>query len=287
MTTWRFSESRAGRRSKCEQMNAPANLISSERNGLGSPLRAAHSTCATAMRVAVVEDDPSQAELLSHWLRRGGHHSHHFDRGAAVIRALNLGSFDALVLDWNLGDISGVEVLKRIRGAHQSSVPILFVSARSREEDVVIALRAGADDYMVKPARALEFIARLEAITRRPQHSTEQPKAVSLDVYQVDGPSRTLMRGGRPVDLTTKDFDLSVLFLGNVGRLLSRAHICERVWGRSEVVTSRTLDTHVSRVRRKLGLMPENGWCLAAKYGYGYRLQWLNATPSVSKSAQG
>jgi two-component system response regulator RegX3 len=142
-------------------------------------------------------------------------------------------------------------------------------------------LRQGADDYVIKPVRYLEFIARLEAIARRGKHRTEQPEVLKLDVYHVDCQSHTVMRGGRPVDLTAKDFDLSVLFLRNVGQLLSRGHICERVWGRSEVVTSRTLDTHVSRVRRKLGFIPENGWRLAAKYGYGYRLQQLGvARPS-------
>ena len=191
-------------------------------------------------------------------------------------------TFDALVLDWNLRDLSGVEVLRCIRRSHQSSVPILFASARGREEDVVSALRQGADDYMIKPVRCLEFIARLETIARRGKRRAEQPEVLKLDVYHVDCPSHTLMRDGHPVDLTAKDFELSVLFLRNVGQLLSRRHICERVWGHSEVVTSRTLDTHVSRVRRKLGFIPENGWRLAAKYGYGYRLQQFASVPSVS-----
>jgi two-component system response regulator RegX3 len=266
-------------------MNSRANSITLERRSLVSPLRTPRGVGVTPMRVAIVEDDPSQAELLSHWLRRGGHHGHHFDRGGTVIRALNQDSFDALVLDWNLQDISGVEVLRRIRGSGQSSLPILFASARGREEDVVSALRQGADDYMTKPLRCLEFIARLEAIARRGKHRTEQPEVLKLDVYHIDGLSRTLLRDGRPVYLTGKDFDLSVLFLRNVGQLLSRRHICERVWGRSAQIPSRTLDTHVSRVRRKLGFMPENGWHLTAKYGYGYRLQQLGAPPSVSSAA--
>jgi DNA-binding response OmpR family regulator len=250
-------------------------------------MRAPRHPSVTALRVAIVEDDPSQAELFSHWLRRGGHESHHFDRGATVTHALSQNRFDVLVLDWNLQDISGVELLKRIRGSGQSSVPILFASARGREEDVVSALRQGADDYMIKPVRCLEFIARLEAIARRGKHRTEPAEVLKLDVYHVDGLSRTLMRDGRPVDLTTKDFDLTVLFLRNVGQLLSRSHIRERVWGRSEVVSSRTLDTHVSRIRHKLGFIPENGWRLAAKYGYGYRLQQLGAAPSASSAALG
>jgi DNA-binding response OmpR family regulator len=266
-------------------MNSQANSITLERRSLANPMRAPRDAGVTPMRVAIVEDDPSQAELLRHWLRRGGHHGHHFDRGGAVIRALNQDSFDALVLDWNLQDISGVEVLRRIRGSGQSSLPILFASARGREEDVVSALRQGADDYMIKPLRYLQFIARLEAIARRGKHRTEQPEVLKLDVYHIDGLSRTLLRDGQPVYLTGKDFDLSVLFLRNVGQLLSRRHICERVWGRSAQIPSRTLDTHVCRVRRKLGFMPENGWHLTAKYGYGYRLQQLGPAPSVSSVA--
>ena len=266
-------------------MSSQANLITFEAKGLAGPMCGPRKARMTALRVAIVEHDPSQAALLSHWLREGGHHGHHFDRGGAVIRALNQDSFDALVLDWNLQDISGVEVLRRIRGSDNSSVPILFASARGGEEDVVSALRQGADDYMLKPVRYLEFIARLEAIARRGKHRPEQPEVLKVDVYHVDGQSRTLMRGGQPVDLTDKDFDLSVLFLRNVGKLLSRRHICERVWGRIEAVTSRTLDTHVTRVRRKLGFIPENGWLLAAKYGYGYRLLQLGVAPSVSSAA--
>jgi DNA-binding response OmpR family regulator len=227
------------------------------------------------MRVAIAEADASQARLLNHYLRRGGHHGHHFDCGGAMIHALNRNSFDALVLDWNLRDISGLEVLRRIRGSEQPSVPILVSGARGGEEDVVSALRQGADDYMIKPVRCLEFIARLETIARRDKRRAEQPEVLKLDVYHVDCASHTLMRDGHPVDLTAKDFDLSVLFLRNVGQLLSRGHICERVWGRSEAVTWRTLDTHVSRVRHKLRFLPENGWRLVAKYGYGYRLQQL------------
>jgi two-component system, OmpR family, response regulator RegX3 len=266
-------------------MNSHASSIKLERRDLAGPMRAPRNAATTLMRVAIVEDDPFQAELLSHWLRRGGHQSHHFDRGGAVIRALNHDSFDALVLDWNLQDMSGLEVLRRIRGSHQSSLPILFASARGREEDVVSALRQGADDYMLKPVHCLEFIARLEAIARRGKHRTEQPEVLKLDVYHIDRLSRTLLRDGRHVYLTDKDFDLSVLFLCNVGQLLSRRHISERVWGRSAQMPSRTLDTHVCRVRRKLGFMPENGWHLTAKYGYGYRLQQLGAAPAVSSVA--
>jgi DNA-binding response OmpR family regulator len=229
------------------------------------------------MRVAIADADYSQAQLLDRYLRRGGHRGQHFDRGSAMIRALNQGSFDAVVLDWNLWDISGAEVLKRIRGSEHSSIPILVAGAAVREEDVVSVLRQGADDFMIKPVRCLELVARLEAIARRDARFSAQADVLAVDVYHVDARSRTLLRRGDPIELTAKDVDLAVLFLRNVGQLLSRGQICERVWGRSQV--SRTLDAHVSRIRLRLGFTPENGWILGAKYGHGYRLQKLDTVP--------
>jgi two-component system response regulator RegX3 len=261
-------------------MNARTSLPAFEMNSLASHLHIRRNAAATLMHVAIVEDDPLQADLLVRWLRESGHQAHHFDRGAAAIGALSHNRYDAMVLAWNLPDVSGVEVLRRIRG-NMSSIPVLVASVRDREEDVVRALRCGADDCMIKPIRHHEFIARVEAVARRGKHCIEQEKPLKLDGYIVDGVSRTLTRDGHPVDLTRKDFDLSVLFLSNVGKLLSRNQISERVWGRSTVITSRTLDTHVSRVRGKLGFTPESGWCLTAKYGHGYRLERLTETQQV------
>jgi two-component system response regulator RegX3 len=253
----------------------PATLKNPEAK-TSAPVQPVAAAPATSMRVALVEDDLSQAELLAHWLELAGHRCHQFDRGEELIRALDQESFDVVVLDWNLPDMSGVDVLKRIRSSRQAGVPIVFVTARNREDDVVTALRQGADDYMVKPVRRLELLARLETIARRGKHRVEQPEVLEVGVYRVDTQTRTVTRSERAVDLTAKDFDLSVLFLRNIGRLLSRGHIRESVWGPNAVVTSRTLDTHVSRIRNKLGLTPENGWRLAAVYRYGYRLEQLD-----------
>jgi two-component system, OmpR family, response regulator RegX3 len=229
------------------------------------------------MRIAILEDDISQTELLSHWLQLAGHLPHPFEQGANLLRALERESFDALLLDWNVPDLSGVEVLKRVRQRLNSAVPVLFVTGRNREDDVVTALREGADDYMIKPVRRLELIARLEALVRRGRHNQEQAEVLEVDAFRVDCQTRTVLRDDRQLELTAKDFDLSVLFLRNIGRLLSRGHIRETVWGPNAVVTSRTLDTHVSRIRNKLGLTPEHGWRLGAVYRYGYRLEHLEA----------
>ena len=227
------------------------------------------------MRIAILEDDTSQMELINRWLQMAGHHVHAFEQGAVLLRALEHETFDALLLDWNVPDISGIEVLKRVRQQLGSRIPVLFSTVRTDEADIVSALRQGADGYLVKPLRRLELLARLEAVTRRNAAEGSQAQQLEVDVFRVDAAARTLLRNNQPLDLTAKDFDLAVFFLRNVGRLLSRGHLRENVWNARSVVSSRTLDTHVSRIRNKLLLMPQHGWRLAAVYGYGYRLEQL------------
>jgi two-component system, OmpR family, response regulator RegX3 len=236
-----------------------------------------HPLAPTVLRVAVVEDDPTHLELLGRWLEQAGHRFYPFDHGETAVEACKRQPFDVLVLDWNLRGISGVDVLRRVRRSERASLPILFMSARSSEDDVVTALKQGADDYIVKPARRLELIARLEALARRGEHVNEPIEPLEIDPYRVDFRSRTLLRDGRPLELTAKDFDLAGLFLRNVGNLLARRQIMESVWGTTAAITSRTLDTHISRIRIRLGLTPERGWHLTAVYGHGYRLSRLRS----------
>ena len=223
------------------------------------------------MRIAILEDDLSQLELIGHWLESAGHHAHTFERGALLLRALERETYDALVLDWNVPDVSGIEVLRQVRQQLHPGTPVLFGTARDAEGDIVAALRAGADDYLIKPMRRMELLARLEALTRR--IAIETVEVLEVGRFRVDCKARQLLRDDGLVQLTAKDFDLAVFFLRNVGRLLTRAEIRERVWGISQELKSRTLDTHVSRIRNKLGLLAEHGWSLVAVYGYGYRLE--------------
>jgi DNA-binding response OmpR family regulator len=176
-------------------------------------------------------------------------------------------------LDWAFPDINGVDLLKYVRGSLQSCVPAVFIGDYASEVDIVNALTHGADDWIVKPVRCLELLARLEAITRRSGLKPQLPNMIDLGALRFDRESRTAWRDGRPIQLTAKDFDLSVLLLVNVGRLLSRKEISASVWGPRAVMSSRTLDTHICRIRHKLELTPSNGWRLAAVYGRGYRLR--------------
>ena len=175
--------------------------------------------------------------------------------------------------------MSGLRVLQHLRGVLQSSVPVLFVSASKREVDIVTALEDGADDYMVKPIRPVELLARLEAIVRRGESKPARPRMIDLRGLRFNCQTRTAWRDDQPVRLTTKDFEIAVLFASNIGRLLSRVHIRDAVWGPEAVFSSRSLYTHVCHIREKLGLTPPHGWRLAAVYGHGYRLDEVPTSP--------
>ena len=242
------------------------------------------------MRVAVAEDDLGEREALSECLRRAGYQCYAFDRGEKLLRIGALDRFDALVADWNLEGTSGGEVLARIRATDKRWVPVLFVGDGRREGDVVAALKQGADDYMTKPIRRLELVARLEAMARRSRSLTEpRPPLLEVGVFSIDLQSRIVRRHSQALALTPKDFDVAVLFLSNIGRLLSRRQIQEAVWGTDGAVPSRSLDTHVCRVRSRLELTSDQGWSLAAVYKFGYRLAHLgpgNTGESARSAAQ-
>ncbi len=227
-----------------------------------------------APRIAVLEDDASQAKLVEHWIASQGYLCRIFSRGQDILQALLHDTYDLAVLDWRVPDLSGEEVLRTLRKAHREPLPVLFTTARDREEDIVHALKSGADDYLVKPLRRLEFLARLEALLRRfhgPSREGDRP--IEAAEFRIDPLGRTVHKGGAMIDLTQKEFEMAVLLFRNVGRLLSRSYLLDTVWGISAEVSTRTVDTHASQLRSKLGLYPEQGWRLSAVYQHGYRLE--------------
>jgi DNA-binding response OmpR family regulator len=227
------------------------------------------------MRIAVLEDDRSQAFVLRQCLTVAGHNTTNFERGTSLLEAMQKEKFDALLLDWNVPELSGMDVLSHVRNELASNIPAVVVTARNAEEDIVHALKHGADDYICKPVRPKELIARLETVAKRDERPASDD-IIEFGRLRVDIPSRVVLLNNVPVRLSLKDFDLAVYFLRNVGRVLSRRKIVQEVWGSNVEVTSRTLDTHVSRVRTKLWLTQTNQWHLGAVYGHGYRLERLS-----------
>jgi len=230
------------------------------------------------MRIALLEDEQDQADLVCAWLNAAGHSCHVYTLGKDLVRDAQRETFDLFLLDWEVPGMSGAEVLVWIRANIAEQVPVLFVTARQREQDIVHALSSGADDYMTKPLSKLELLARIDALGRRAQASQRVDEDVlEFGQLSVDCRSRKIKLGGAEVAMTQKDYELTLFLLRNIGRLLSRGYILEAVWGQSAEINTRTVDTHVSRIRGKLQLKPENGWRLSAVYQHGYRLERVAA----------
>lgn len=224
------------------------------------------------MRVAVVDDDPNHLALTRSLLERMRHDCLPYLDGRSFVSAVKPEAFDLLIIDWQLPDLSGPDIVRYVRRELGPRLPILFVTNRSGEDDIVEGLRAGADDFMVKPLRPAEFNARVEALLRR-AYPLERVAEIVSGRFRFNVLERTLTSEGRPVELNRKEFELALFLFKNVNRLLTREQLVRSVWGADVDSASRSLDTHVSRLRTKLGLRPETGYRLSAIYNLGYRLE--------------
>lgn len=228
------------------------------------------------MRIALVDDDAALASSVASSFSLIGWSCRSHANGRAFLATLHRESYDAYIVDQGLPDMCGLEVLRAIRAKVPAAVPVLCMTPRDAEEDAIEAIEAGADDFVVKPARLGELRARLRALSRRPGRSAPSSAHVfHHDRFRFDLQLQHVWTDGVPVDMTQKEFLLALLLMRNLGHPLSRGHIREVVWGRDSEIPSRTMDTHVSRVRSKLGLRPERGYLLAPVYSYGYRLEHL------------
>jgi len=225
------------------------------------------------MIFAVVEDSRSQSEVLKALLKGEGHQVEVFADGNSCIEALKTRAFDFFVIDWSLPDIGGDEVLRHVRERCGWDVPVIFCTGRTDEEAASDILRLGADDYIPKPIRYMEFMARIHALLRRRQ---QRASTIQFGNIEIDLEGRRIRLAGIDVDLTQREFELAVILLHNVGRVLSRDELLTSVWARDAGVDTRTVDTHASRLRKKLGLSGESGLMLSSVYGQGYRLDTVH-----------
>ncbi len=234
------------------------------------------------MQIALVEDDSAQAEVLQSWLKEAGHDCHHFLDGKAFIYGAKRHTFDLCILDWMLPDTTGPDLLNWVRENIDWKIPVLFTTSRESEQDIVFALTHGADDYMIKPIKTQETIARVNALLRRSAPADANSKVLEAAPYHFDIQSRGLSINNKPVDLTQKEYDLALFLFRHTGRLLSRSYLLENIWGLNSGLQTRTVDTHISRIRKKLGLGPEVGWRLSSVYQHGYRLEQIGATDETT-----
>jgi DNA-binding response OmpR family regulator len=224
------------------------------------------------MKIAVLEDDLAQAAFVCLTLSAAGHVCHSFTDGCTIVRRLERETFDLMVLDWNVPKLSGEEVLRWVRRNLSQRLPVLFMTVRDRESDISAMLNEGADDYVVKPVSSEVLLARVGALLRRAYSVALSAAADVFGEFEFRPDSGQVFVRGRPVILTQKEFALALLLFRSLGQPLSRAYIAEAVWRRNPEVLSRTMDTHISALRAKLGLRPESGYRVTPLYGYGYRL---------------
>ena len=229
------------------------------------------------MRIAVLDNDRSQADLICQVLSSAGHSCQSFEGGKELLTQMRKDSADLLIMDWPAGDGETADVLRRAKERMVPDAPTMFLVGSGAEDDIVAGMEAGADDYLVKPLRRGELVARVSALLRRAYPAQTGTEQLQFGPYVFETRPGRLLKDGNVIDVTQKEFYLALLFFRNIGRPLSRAYIHESVWVRETAVPSRTMDTHVSRVRNKLSLRPENGFRLVPVYSYGYRLEKLGA----------
>ena len=167
-----------------------------------------------------------------------------------------------------------------LRQQLKMDAPVVFATQRDAEQDIVEALRCGADDYLIKPLRKAELLSRLAALARRAGVNPDDKK-ITVGPIVIDTASETVLVEGEVVKLTPKDYQLACCLLRNVGKLLSREYLLREVWGINAPLNTRTVDVHVSRVRRSLNLVPEMGYCVKTVYQHGYRLEKVGRLPEV------
>lgn len=249
---------------------------------------------------AVVEDDPQLANQLCEILAGSGWQCEAFGLGDAFLSRQRRRAFDLAILDMRLPDLSGLELLRQLAGLprHPSVAPTasIVVTGLLDEANLERAFALGAQDYLLKPFRSRELLARVQAVQSRrrpglaPSDSADtDPTAPAAPTrfgpFVLDRQTRSLSRSGVPIAMTDKEFGIAELLFLRLGQTIPREEMRSAVWQTEALPESRTIDTHVSRVRRKLGLDPGADFQLTTVYGVGYRLYPSSGQPGVSTQA--
>ena len=220
-------------------------------------------------RVLVVEDDTAIAQPLVRALEREGYVVTHVDTGTAAVDAAAVEGIDLVVLDLGLPDIDGLDVCRAIRSTH-ADLPILVLTARREELDAVVGLDAGADDYVTKPFRLAELMARLRALQRRTRGGGEVVQAQDV---RVDLGARRAWWREEELELTTKEFDVLALLVADAGTVVTRERIMNEVWDEHWYGSTKTLDTYISWLRRKLDDDAVQSRYITTLRGVGFRFE--------------
>jgi DNA-binding response OmpR family regulator len=222
-------------------------------------------------RILLADDEPAIVDSVKYALETEGMEVDAVQDGRTALEAAGRNSYDVVILDVMMPELSGTDVLRRVRA--QSAVPILMLTAKDAEVDRVVGLELGADDYVTKPFSMVELVSRVRALLRRRELDRAAGDAViRIGDLVIDGRSREVTVGGRPVRLTTSEYKLLLLLASEPGRVFSRPELVSHLWGSEHVGDARAADTHVVNLRRKLERDPGQPERIVTVRGAGYRL---------------
>ncbi|CAG9244169.1 response regulator transcription factor [Paraburkholderia unamae] len=224
------------------------------------------------MRIAIFQRDAVHRQQIERVLTQCGHACMPFSEPLMLARTLAASTVDMLVLDWQGSRLAGSELVKTLRAVNGSQIPVLFVSEDMSDESVVRAFSVGADDYVCLPVCPSVLRARVNALLRRAFPDRYDNTTIHAGPYHFDMRRQAVSVHGKPVLLSSTQYRLASLFFANIGRVLSRDHIYAMVWGRELHTLTRTIDSHVSRLRLLLEIDEPNGFRLQPVYKSGYRL---------------
>ena len=213
--------------------------------------------------ILVVEDDESISNLIKITLEMAGYLTSQIFDGLEVLPALGKNKFDLILMDVMLPGMDGFTLMKKIK---ELDIPVIFLTAKNDLADRITGLKSGAEDYIIKPFETVELLARIEIVLRR--YSKVSSHLVFKD-FSINEDNRTVMKGSTPIELTLKEFELFVLLIKNKNMALSREYLLETIWGYDYMGETRTIDTHIQRLRKKLNLND----AIQTVYKIGYRLE--------------
>jgi len=221
--------------------------------------------------ILVVEDEKSLSEPLAYLLRREGYDVSVVDNGPAAVSAVESSPPDLMLLDLMLPGLAGTEVCRQVR--LRSHLPIIMLTAKDSEVDIVVGLELGADDYVTKPYSSRELLARIRAVLRRRQGEADSTGVLEFHDIVLDSDRHQLSVRGELVALPLKEFELLEFLMVNAGRVLTRGQIIDRVWGSDYFGDTKTLDVHIKRLRSKIEVHPAEPTVIVTVRGLGYRFE--------------
>lgn len=225
----------------------------------------------TPARILVVDDEPSITEFVSYALQKENYSVDTAADGEQALELIEQKPYDLYILDIMLPGIDGYELCRRIRSKYDT--PILFLSARDGEVNKIIGLELGADDYLAKPFGIRELIARTRALLRRSQAATNTSAEVNASGIVLDDDAHTAISEHGPIDLTPREFELMSCLMHNAGKVVSREDLLREAWGWEFITETKTVDTHIKRLRDKIEAAGYNPQVVETVRGYGYRFK--------------